>query len=153
MSLAAGGGTAVLAGKIALLDTHDAFATHHRAWSGSSKERRWWMQQKLESLRCRVKLVFIEVIVTDPDVIRAFLTERLEHPDLANRRRSQVGRCLACLLDGDRRQHTNRGRPVRPSRARRAAARGGPPRGRPGVPRLCSGEGGGGGGSRCVWKS
>ena len=48
-------------GKIALLDTHDAFATAHRQWSGTSKERRWWMQERLDSLRCRVKLVFIEV--------------------------------------------------------------------------------------------
>ena len=56
-------------GKIALIDTHDAFATAHRQWSGTSKERRWWMQERLDSLRCRVKLVFIEVIVTDPEVI------------------------------------------------------------------------------------
>ena len=62
-------------GKIALIDTHDASATAHRQWSGTSKERRWWMQERLDSLRCRVKLVFIEVIVTDPEVIRSFLLQ------------------------------------------------------------------------------
>ena len=29
-------------GQIALLDTHDAFNTHERIWSGSSKERRYY---------------------------------------------------------------------------------------------------------------
>ena len=33
------------------------------------------LQERLDSLRCRVKLVFIEVIVTDPEVIRSFLLQ------------------------------------------------------------------------------
>lgn len=57
-------------GQIALLDTHDAFNTHERIWSGSSKERRWKMQNLLDQLQVKVKLLFIEVIVTDPGALR-----------------------------------------------------------------------------------
>jgi len=64
-------------GKIAIIDTSDAFKTQRRAWSGTSKETRWAMQKHLAALRVRVKLLFIEVIVTDARLVRRFLRQRL----------------------------------------------------------------------------
>jgi len=64
-------------GKIAIIDTSDAFKTQRRAWAGTSKETRWAMQKHLTSLRVRVKLLFIEVIVTETNLVRRFLRQRL----------------------------------------------------------------------------
>ena len=64
-------------GKIAILDTSDGFSTLSRAWSGATKDSRYAMQKHLASMRVRVKLLFIEVIVSDKGVVRKFLTQRL----------------------------------------------------------------------------
>ncbi|KAH8095961.1 6-phosphofructo-2-kinase [Aureococcus anophagefferens] len=64
-------------GKIAILDTSDGFSTLSRAWSGATKDSRYAMQKHLASMRVRVKLLFIEVIVCDKGVVRKFLTQRL----------------------------------------------------------------------------
>ena len=64
-------------GKIAILDTSDAFSTLGRAWSGATKDARYAMQKHLASMRVRVKLLFIEVLVSDKRVVRKFLTQRL----------------------------------------------------------------------------
>ena len=71
-------------GKIAIIDTSDAFKTQRRAWSGTSKETRWAMQKHLAALRVRVKLLFIEVIVTDARLVRRFLRQRLTPPVVAD---------------------------------------------------------------------
>lgn len=65
-------------GKIAILDTSDGFSTRTRAWSGATKAARYEMQTALAKLRVRVKLLFIEVIVSDPRVVRRFLAQRLK---------------------------------------------------------------------------
>lgn len=93
-------------GKIAILDTSDAFATQRRAWSGSSKETRWAMQKHCASLRVRVKLLFIEVIVTDTKLVRKFLKQRLgadqtdeSKLDTAEARIADYGRSFVTIQD------------------------------------------------------
>lgn len=92
-------------GKIAILDSSDAFATQRRAWSGSSKETRWAMQKHCVSLRVRVKLLFIEVIVTDARLVVKFLKQRLgDDPDgsklaAAQTRIREYGRSFVTIQD------------------------------------------------------
>ncbi|KAJ8603535.1 hypothetical protein CTAYLR_004868 [Chrysophaeum taylorii] len=86
-------------GKIAILDTSDAFKTQRRAWSGSSKETRWAMQKHCGSLRVRVKLLFIEVIVTDTQLVRKFLRQRTDDVDAAESRIREFGRAFVTIQD------------------------------------------------------
>mmetsp|Transcript_9651 Transcript_9651/g.30937 ORF Transcript_9651/g.30937 Transcript_9651/m.30937 type:complete len:620 (+) Transcript_9651:108-1967(+) len=92
-------------GKIAILDTSDAFRTQRRAWSGSSKETRWAMHKFCASLRVRVKLLFIEVIVTDSTLVRRFLKQRLgdghdqQTLDAAEARIRDYGRAFVTIQD------------------------------------------------------
>ncbi|KAJ1463505.1 histidine phosphatase superfamily, partial [Pelagophyceae sp. CCMP2097] len=63
---------------IAVLDSSDAFETRAHLWSGCSKESRWAMQKYLDRLRVRVKLLFIEVVVKNEDIVAKFLRQRVQ---------------------------------------------------------------------------
>jgi len=63
-------------GRIAILYSHDEVATHSQVWSGSSKEHRWAMQTRLEKLSVHCRLLAIEVIVTDTELVRRFIRQR-----------------------------------------------------------------------------
>eukprot|EP00746_Dinoflagellata_sp_MGD_P085429 gnl/MRDRNA2_/MRDRNA2_33815_c0_seq1.p1 gnl/MRDRNA2_/MRDRNA2_33815_c0~~gnl/MRDRNA2_/MRDRNA2_33815_c0_seq1.p1 ORF type:complete len:528 (-),score=91.45 gnl/MRDRNA2_/MRDRNA2_33815_c0_seq1:86-1669(-) len=63
-------------GRIAIIYSHDEMGTSRKLWSGSSKERRWSMQAQLDEINIKCKLLFIEVIVTDPDMVHKFLVSR-----------------------------------------------------------------------------
>lgn len=63
-------------GRVAILYSHNEFETHSRLWSGSSKSRRWKMQRALATLSVHCHLCFIEVIVSDPELVRRFIVER-----------------------------------------------------------------------------
>jgi len=65
-------------GRIAILDSSDGFETRDRAWAGTTKSSRYEMAKHLATLRVHVKLLFIEVIVSDERVVRSFLAQRLK---------------------------------------------------------------------------
>ena len=64
-------------GRIAILDSSDGFGTRDRAWAGTTKSSRYEMAKHLATLRVHVKLLFIEVVVSDERVVRSFLRQRL----------------------------------------------------------------------------
>mmetsp|Transcript_107679 Transcript_107679/g.303315 ORF Transcript_107679/g.303315 Transcript_107679/m.303315 type:complete len:536 (-) Transcript_107679:139-1746(-) len=79
------------AGRIAIVYSSYELKTYSRVWSGSSKERRWAMQRRLATLQTPCKLMFIEVIVTDPALVKSFIMQR-EIGCAANRRAKEPDR-------------------------------------------------------------
>mmetsp|Transcript_22666 Transcript_22666/g.49801 ORF Transcript_22666/g.49801 Transcript_22666/m.49801 type:complete len:528 (+) Transcript_22666:444-2027(+) len=64
-------------GRIAILYSHSEIQTAQRTWSGSSKEHRWSMQKALSQLRVHCNLMFIEVIVSDTELVERFILNRM----------------------------------------------------------------------------
>jgi broad specificity phosphatase PhoE len=63
-------------GRVAIVYSKDAIATHRSLWSGSTKDSRYEMQQKVASLSFHYKILFVEVVVTDQELVRKFITQR-----------------------------------------------------------------------------
>lgn len=64
------GQKAVDSGRCAIVYGSDTFRAFEEKWSGSSKERRRWILEEVKRMSPSVKLVFIEVKVTDPVLMR-----------------------------------------------------------------------------------
>mmetsp|Transcript_7714 Transcript_7714/g.22536 ORF Transcript_7714/g.22536 Transcript_7714/m.22536 type:complete len:558 (+) Transcript_7714:24-1697(+) len=57
-------------GRCAIVYGSDTFRAFKEKWSGSSKERRRWILESVRRMSRQVKLIFIEVKVTDPALMR-----------------------------------------------------------------------------------
>mmetsp|Transcript_40707 Transcript_40707/g.94329 ORF Transcript_40707/g.94329 Transcript_40707/m.94329 type:complete len:575 (+) Transcript_40707:170-1894(+) len=57
-------------GRCAIVYGSDTFRTFTERWSGSSKERRRWIAESVKRISPNVKLIFIEVKVSDPVLLR-----------------------------------------------------------------------------------
>ena len=71
-------------GRVAIVFSSDALATFYDNWSGSSKERRRWIEKKVDTItresasRLRVKTIFIEVTLTKSHFERNILRQKIE---------------------------------------------------------------------------
>jgi broad specificity phosphatase PhoE len=71
-------------GRVAIVFSSDALATFYDNWSGSSKERRRWIENKVDTItresasRLRVKTIFIEVTLTKSHFERNILRQKIE---------------------------------------------------------------------------
>lgn len=68
------GQKAVDSGRCAIVYGSNSFKAFEEKWSGSSKERRRWIQDEVKQMSRSVKLVLVEVKVTDPVLMRKNVT-------------------------------------------------------------------------------
>eukprot|EP00240_Pyramimonas_obovata_P000631 CAMPEP_0118922492 /NCGR_PEP_ID=MMETSP1169-20130426/1396_1 /TAXON_ID=36882 /ORGANISM="Pyramimonas obovata, Strain CCMP722" /LENGTH=564 /DNA_ID=CAMNT_0006863373 /DNA_START=466 /DNA_END=2160 /DNA_ORIENTATION=+ len=65
-------------GRVAILFASDSEAAFQETWSGSSKERRRLICEQLSSMRdVRVKVIFVELICTDPELIKSNILRKV----------------------------------------------------------------------------
>ncbi|KAJ1621148.1 histidine phosphatase superfamily [Pavlovales sp. CCMP2436] len=64
------GQKAVDSGRCAIVYGSNSVSAFEEKWSGSSKERRRWIQSEVKNMGRSVKLIFVEVKVTDPSLVR-----------------------------------------------------------------------------------
>lgn len=58
-------------GKVAIIIQSDSYGAFEEKWAGTSKERRRWAVEKLRATPFSFKLIYIEVIVTDEELLKA----------------------------------------------------------------------------------
>jgi len=86
-------------GRVAMIYATDSFASFEELWSGTSKERRRWAYDKLqEDGTVPIELIFIEVIVNHPALVRQNVRQKAlaqGQPDRTPQELQQIDRRIS----------------------------------------------------------